>query len=123
MNPENVLLSIIAALVVVIACCLGSVWLDRRKHRQTSIFHSHDFRSAHVQPTEKPAPTVATIRRSLSAPTVDESLVEVLPSKSSVLRDPHGEYGGSPVDFKHDGSPSNHERQLAFYRQTNHLMF
>lgn len=61
MSFETRLLSVIAALAVILAACLFSLWLERRRRRQNSPFHSAAFRAAHVQPTQKAAPTVASV--------------------------------------------------------------
>lgn len=56
---EARLLSLMGALALVLVFCLVSLWFDRR--RRPSMFNSPSFRSAHVQPTQKAAPIVATI--------------------------------------------------------------
>ena len=59
MDFERALLATIGAAALVAVVCLVSLWLDRRRRR--SVFSSPAFREAHVQPTQKAAPTVATV--------------------------------------------------------------
>lgn len=56
---ETRLLIAMGVCALIIAACLFSIWLERR--RRTSPFRSAAFREAHVQPTQKAQPTVATL--------------------------------------------------------------
>lgn len=62
MNFETLLFRVILVAALVLVACLVAIYVERR--RRPSIFSSPAFRSAHVQPTQKPEPTVATVRRS-----------------------------------------------------------
>ncbi len=61
MDFETRLLAVMAVFAVILVACLASLAFERWRRRRTSPFRSAEFRSAHVQPTQKAAPTVATL--------------------------------------------------------------
>lgn len=56
---ETRLLAVMAFFALILVACLASLAFSRWRRR--SPFRSEAFRSAHVQPTQKAAPTVATL--------------------------------------------------------------
>lgn len=63
MDFERGLLLLIGVFALILVVCLLSLAFSSWRRRRTSPF-TPAFRSAHVQPTQKAAPTVGQVRRS-----------------------------------------------------------
>lgn len=94
MDFETLLLSIMGALAVLAGALLFWAWLDRRRARRGWPV----IRAAHVQPTQRPTPTVATVLSSTiverrAMPTVAERpRVSENPTRQWERRTNHGMY-------------------------------
>lgn len=67
MNFETLLLRVILVAALVAVFCLASLALSAYRRRRLSVLTSPAFRSAHVQPTQKAEPFVASILPRVSA--------------------------------------------------------
>jgi len=68
---ESSLLAVMGFFALILVACLASLAFSSWRRRRASPFHSAEFRRAHVQPTQKAAPTVATLISRSEAPTVE----------------------------------------------------